>query len=117
VISGTLGFESGDLTGWSSLGSVSVVAGSDSLAQATEGTFFAYLTSGIASEGVLEQFLGIAPGGLQSLTTAVPTVGSALETTSFLTAGQQVSVDWQFMAHDYLPYDDFAFVSVNGDPI
>ncbi|MBK3759307.1 retention module-containing protein [Stutzerimonas frequens] len=32
-------------------------------------------------------------------------------------AGEAVSFDWQFATSDYLPYNDFAFVQVNGQPV
>jgi Ca2+-binding RTX toxin-like protein len=31
-----------------------------------------------------------------------------------LNAGDQITFDWDFMGHDYLPYNDFAFVAING---
>jgi FecR protein/WD40-like Beta Propeller Repeat len=42
-----------------------------------------------------------------------PTVGSAIETSLSLKAGDVVTFDWDFVAHDYLPYNDFSFVTVN----
>lgn len=49
-----------------------------------------------------------------SSTALNPTVGSAIKTTVTLKAGDTVSFDWDFVAHDYMPYNDFAFASVNG---
>ena len=43
-----------------------------------------------------------------------PTNGSAIQTTLTLHAGDVVSFDWHFSAGDYLPYNDFAFATVNG---
>ncbi|XYL60585.1 VCBS domain-containing protein [Bradyrhizobium sp. DASA03076] len=47
-------------------------------------------------------------------TSIYPTDGSALVTQLSLHAGDIVSVDWNFTTDDYLPYNDFAFASVNG---
>ncbi|MBW7966256.1 VCBS domain-containing protein [Bradyrhizobium sp. BR 10261] len=47
-------------------------------------------------------------------TSIYPTDGSALVTPLSLHAGDIVSVDWNFTTDDYLPYNDFAFASVNG---
>ncbi|HEY0599813.1 VCBS domain-containing protein [Brevundimonas sp.] len=49
-----------------------------------------------------------------SSTVLNPTVGSAIQTTIHLEAGDVVSFNWDFVAHDYMPYNDFAFASVNG---
>ena len=49
-----------------------------------------------------------------SSTVLNPTVGSAIQTTVTLAAGDTVSFTWDFVAHDYMPYNDFAFATVNG---
>ncbi|MEA3015542.1 MAG: large repetitive protein, partial [Sphingomonadales bacterium] len=49
-----------------------------------------------------------------SSTVLQPTVGAAAAYTASLTAGQAFTFNWNFVAGDYLPYNDFAFVSVNG---
>lgn len=46
------------------------------------------------------------------------TEGAALIlTVTTTTPGEAVSFDWAFSAADYLPYNDFAFVQVNGEPV
>jgi hypothetical protein len=45
-------------------------------------------------------------------TTFSPTDGSAIKTSIFLVAGETVTFDWNFIANDYLPYNDFAFVTI-----
>ncbi|WP_336605417.1 tandem-95 repeat protein [Stutzerimonas stutzeri] len=38
-------------------------------------------------------------------------------TVTTTTPGEAVSFNWAFSAADYLPYNDFAFVQVNGEPV
>jgi hypothetical protein len=45
-----------------------------------------------------------------------PTDGSAIKTTKTLQAGDIVTFDWNFVAHDYMPYNDFSFATVNNVP-
>ncbi|QPF91352.1 VCBS domain-containing protein [Bradyrhizobium commune] len=47
-------------------------------------------------------------------TSIYPTDGAALVTPLSLHAGDIVSLDWNFTTDDYLPFNDFAFASVNG---
>ena len=46
--------------------------------------------------------------------TASPTDGAALKTSLPLHAGDVVSFQWNFAADDYIPYNDFAFATING---
>ena len=46
------------------------------------------------------------------------TEGAAITLTiTTTTPGEAVSFDWAFSTSDYLPYDDFAYVQVNGEPV
>ncbi|WP_313086131.1 retention module-containing protein [Pseudomonas sp.] len=46
------------------------------------------------------------------------TDGAAITLTiTTTTPGEAVSFDWAFSTSDYLPYNDFAFVQVNGEPV
>lgn len=46
------------------------------------------------------------------------TEGAAITLTiTTTTPGEAVSFDWAFSTSDYLPYNDFAFVQVNGEPV
>ena len=60
---------------------------------------------------------------IEGATTTVGAVSAATEgsaitlTVTTSTAGETVSFDWQFATSDYLPYNDFAFVQVNGQPV
>jgi hypothetical protein len=49
-----------------------------------------------------------------SSTTLQPTDGSAIKTTFALHAGDVLAFDWNFVGHDYLPFNDFSFATVNG---
>ena len=44
----------------------------------------------------------------------VPTDGAALMTALSLQAGDIISLEWNFATDDYLPFNDFAFATVNG---
>jgi len=60
---------------------------------------------------------------IEGATTSVGAVGAATDgsaivlTVTTTSAGEAVSFDWQFATSDYLPYNDFAFVQVNGQPV
>ncbi|HYC98185.1 VCBS domain-containing protein [Brevundimonas sp.] len=72
---------------------------------------------GVASASATINVAGIADApvlAVGSSTVLNPTVGSAIKTTVHLEAGDVVSFSWDFVAHDYMPYNDFAFASVNG---
>jgi len=49
-----------------------------------------------------------------SSTTLNPTNGSAMKTTLNLQAGDVVTFTWDFVAHDYMPFNDFSYATVNG---
>lgn len=92
-------FSSG-FSGWSTLGNTNASTGA------------AVLTTGGASgTSSIESFLGLASGTLSGIGTS-PTFGSAIKQSFFATAGTVVSFDWLFQANDYLPYNDFSFVSL-----
>lgn len=62
--------------------------------------------------GVLDSVLGTAPPGYGSSVDA--TVGSAIYKVITVNAGDSLSFDYSFGSVDYLPYNDFAFFSVEG---
>jgi hypothetical protein len=118
------GFETGDLTGWNSLGAVTVATGFDygsaGTVSAFEGTFAARLSSGsgiAASDiagamGVDEATLEASNGGLDA------TQGSLVFQSVDAVAGDVLGFRWNFVEQDYLPFDDWAFYGVkfNNDP-
>ncbi|WP_165788504.1 retention module-containing protein [Stutzerimonas stutzeri] len=60
---------------------------------------------------------------IEGATTSVGAVSEATDgsaivlTVTTTSAGEAVSFDWQFATSDYLPFNDFAFVQVNGQPV
>ena len=60
---------------------------------------------------------------IEGATTSVGAVSAATDgsaivlTVTTTSAGEAVSFDWQFATSDYLPFNDFAFVQVNGQPV
>ena len=101
------GFESGDFTGWNTLGSAAVVGGG------TEGSYMARLIASGSNDGSVESFLGLTAGTLDGFN-GNATSAAALTTSFNVSAGDQISYDWYFNATDYLPYNDFAFASLDG---
>jgi len=91
-------FSSG-FNGWSTLGNTNASTGA------------AVLTTGASDTSSIESFLGLASGTLSGIGTS-PTFGSAIKQSFFATAGTVVSFDWLFQANDYLPFNDFSFVSL-----
>ena len=60
---------------------------------------------------------------IEGATTSVGAVSDATDgsaivlTVTTTNPGEAVSFDWQFATSDYLPFNDFAFVQVNGQPV
>jgi hypothetical protein len=108
-------FETGDFTDWQVLGDTSVVSSTTTQQGAnilpTEGAYMALLTAGGASTSAVETFLGLASGSIAALQSNA-TAGSAIKQTFFATQGEVISIGWNFLANDYMPYNDFAFVSI-----
>ena len=105
-------FETGDYTGWSTLGPTSVVA-SGSGQNPTDGSHLAFLSAGgSSSASSIESFLGVQSNALPQFADA--TDGSAIKISLSVVAGTVVTADWNFIGVDYLPYNDFAFVTTNG---
>ena len=111
------GFETGDLTGWDTIGDVSVVDGSFGSGP-TSGTFQALLTTGDGAVGVeeLETFLGVAPGTLSLLSGEDVDSGSAIQQTVTVVPGETLAFDFNFLTDELDAADDvndFSFVIVN----
>jgi hypothetical protein len=110
-------FETGDFTGWTTTGDISVVNSyttQNSLVYGpTQGTSFALgQTQGDFN---LDGFFGLAPGTFNTYCTAGAcsyVSGSALKQTVGLTAGETISFDWLFFADDFEPFNDTAFAVV-----
>ncbi|ARV63044.1 hypothetical protein BZZ01_15220 [Nostocales cyanobacterium HT-58-2] len=110
-------FETGDWTGWTTLGSTSLetaVFGSGP----TKGTFQSLLSTGGAKfdDSILEKFLGLNAESLNNLGKGNATGGSAIQQTFTAKAGDILTFDWNLLTNEVLPpvsYPDFAFVSIN----
>jgi hypothetical protein len=103
------GFETGDLTGWSSLGSVGVSTGD--WTGPLQGTYFAELTIADVSCGTMESTLGLN-GQICALS---DTYGGTLLYQSVSMAASETITEWaNFKAWEHLPYDDFGFWAFSG---
>jgi hypothetical protein len=113
-------FETGDLSGWDALGAVTPDA-TDLGLLPTDGTFQAVLTNGndSESEAELESFLGLEAGTLDGLGNGDATEGSGLFQTISVEAGETLTFDWNYLTGETTAsiYNDFAFVTINGQAI
>jgi subtilisin family serine protease len=112
------GFEMGDFTGWQILGNTTIET--DSFGSGPiQGTYQALATSssGSVSDTEIEYFLELAPGSLDSLGNGDATSGSAIARSLTVSAGDQVSFDWNFLTNEDTPtsHNDFAFVYIASD--
>jgi len=118
------GFESG-LTGWSTIGSVAATPSTsvttfDSVVWtiSAAGSAMAQLQSSGAAVGSIESTLGLAAGSLNALNTNPDggslTNGSALYRAFSASAGDSISFAWDYVATDYIPFNDPAFAILIG---
>jgi len=120
------GFETGDFTGWTTLGETSIETSAFGSGP-TQGTSQASLsTEGAAFAGsIIEEFLGLDPGSLDNLGTSldflpfpggVASQGSAIRQTFTANAGDLLTFDWNFLTNDpslFPTFNDFSFVSIS----
>jgi hypothetical protein len=103
------GFETGDLTSWSSIGNASVQDSTYGVVP-PEGKFQGLLTTGDSSlsngaggpavlASQLDTFLGLAAGTLEGMGGGA-TNGSAMKQTFSATAGDVISFKWDFLTRD-----------------
>lgn len=111
------GFETGDLTGWDSIGAVSIVDATFGSGPSS-GTFQALLSTGAGAVDVaaLETFLGLAAGTLSAVSGENVTSGSAIQQTVTVSPGETLAFDFNFLT-DEIPaggvVNDFGFAIVN----
>ena len=110
------GFETGDFTGWATIGQGSVVTQSDGYSP-TDGSYLAVLNTNGASQENIESFLGLSQNTLDQQGNGDVTSGAATELQLQVTAGDVVTFDWNFVTTDYLPYNDYAAVTINGQVV
>ena len=111
-------FETGDFLSWQTIGDASIETSSFGSGP-TEGIYQSLLTSGNSSvsDTQLENFLGLAFGSLDSLGNGDATVGSAIKQTVTVSAGSELSFDWNFLTNENTPtiFNDFGFVSITSE--
>ena len=122
-------FETGNLNGWSTLGTViatpsTTVTTSGAVVPpvtytiSAAGTTMAQLISSGSSIGAIEVGLGLSSGTLQALNTnpngGTLTDGSALYQTFTANAGDTISFAWNYVATDYIPFNDPAYAILIG---
>jgi len=101
------GFDTGDFSGWTTLGDVSVQASLQALLK-TEN-----VNDNFAE---LEQFLGLAPGALDTLGNGEVFEGSSIKQSFTANAGQVLTFDWNFLTDETASnpdFNDFAFLTIN----
>ncbi|MCG5062029.1 MAG: DVUA0089 family protein [Limnoraphis sp. WC205] len=112
------GFETADFSDWQTTGVTSIET-SDFGSAPTEGTYQALLSNdfGAVSDAELESFLNLTSGTLDSLGSADVTEGSAIKQTITVSAGTQLSFDWNYLTNEGIGsfYNDFAFVSIESE--
>jgi len=120
------GFETGDFTGWTTLGETRIEASAFGSGP-TQGTSQASLsTAGAAFAGsIIEEFLGLEIGSLDKLGTSldvipfpggIATQGSAIRQTFTANSGDILTFDWNFLTNEpalFPALNDFSFVSIS----
>jgi hypothetical protein len=120
------GFETGDFTGWSTIGIVSIETAAFGTGP-NEGTYQGFLRTpdrhereGL-EEHEIEEFLGLPIGSLDNLGPYNAINGSAMKKDITAEAGQTLTFDWNFITNemtggqdpDPFGWYDFSFVFVN----
>lgn len=109
------GFETGDFTGWSTIGSASIQTDAFG-AGPPQGNYQAFLSNGTGavSSANLESFLGLSAGSLDALGNGTTTTGSGLSQSITANAGDVVTFQWDFLTNEDTPStnNDFSFVSI-----
>jgi hypothetical protein len=117
VINGN--FETGNLSGWSSLGSAHVETAAFGVSP-TEGTYDGYIeTTGnfTASASAIVPFLGLTGSDIMALGQGAPTNGTGISQDITVSAGDTLTFDWNFLTDELdesATFNDFAFLTVDG---
>lgn len=125
------GFESGTLTGWTSLGTTGVVTtgavGLPAFASAYQGAVLSGVileldpsdpiagTSGVPASGAdVAAFVGVPLGDLEALAPGVSYQGSAIQRTLTVASGDVLSFRWNFATNEVVGegINDYSFVSI-----
>jgi hypothetical protein len=116
------GFETGDFTDWEAIGNTHVLGSihPSNPIDPTEGASQAVLLTVPqvvfpVPAAILEAFLELAPGALDSLGNGTTIEGSAIKRTFLANAGDSLSLDWNLVTNEgefFKAQNDFAFVTV-----
>ncbi len=114
------GFETGDFTGWQTLGTTSTQNAGFGVIPA-EGNYQALITNeSLLGTGIptaqVESFLGLTSGTLDSLGNGPVTQGSAIVQAITVSAGERLSFSWDFLTNEFpssSDTNDFAFVTLS----
>jgi len=126
------GFESGDFTGWSRIGDVSIQTAEEFGSGPTQGSFEAFLSTASVDDdnfnfsgtnavprSEVEAFLGLVPASLNNLENSGMfsiTEGAAIKQTFTANAGDTLSFDYNFLTDEFPQSEDFnsfAFTVLN----
>ncbi len=118
-------FETGDLSGWNTVGTVSATPSTtvttyDNVVWSifANGTTMAQLNSNGADINAIESAIGLTSGTLDALNTNPNggnlTNGSALYRTFTAASGDTIALSWDYVATDYIPFNDPAFAVLVG---
>lgn len=118
-------FETGNLSGWNTIGTVSATPSTtvttyDSVVWSifANGTTMAQLNSNGSDISAIESAIGLTSGTLNALNTNPNggnlTNGSALYRTFTAASGDTIALSWDYVATDYIPYNDPAFAVLIG---
>ena len=113
------GFETADFSGWETTGVASIET-SDFGSGPTEGIYQALITNdlGAVTDTELETFLNLTPQTLDNLGNGDVTEGSAIAQTVTVSAGTQLSFDWNYLTNEVNGddlFNDFAFISIESE--
>ncbi|MEM6446844.1 MAG: PEP-CTERM sorting domain-containing protein [Cyanobacteria bacterium J06642_2] len=109
------GFETGDFTGWNTLGNASIQTAAFGSGP-VEGTSQALVSSGgsTVTDAAIETALGLSAGTLDGISTGDANSGSVVYQTFTADAGETLSFDYNFLTNETTPttFNDFAFISL-----
>lgn len=115
-------FETGATDSWTVAGQVVVAAGLSypvGTVNPMSGVYAAHLTTIGQSAAQLAAIMGVSEETLEASNSGTnATNGSLIYQSTFANVGDKFVFNWNFVEHDYLPFDDWAFygIRLNGGP-
>lgn len=113
------GFETGDISSWSTNGNASAVTGFNEqswLVSPADG-YMARVEPISDTRSATESFLGLSDGFLTSVNAGVfnaSTNYGSIKQSVYLNAFQTVTVYWNYVSQDYAPFNDGVFATMSG---